>query len=162
MTEADRKADRLYPDRPYLGVLAVVRRDARFLLARRSIPPGIGKWGFPGGMQELGETVHEAARRELKEETGIDAEPLASITVLDAIRRDGEDRIKVHFALVCVLCEWRAGEGEPIEDAEAVGWFTPEEVARLECFPKVEEVLRLALAQPVVRRRSGGGAVQDQ
>lgn len=140
----NRKADRLYPDRPYLGVLAVVRRGARFLLARRSVPPGIGRWGFPGGMQELGETCFEGARRELKEETGIDAEPVAILTVLDAIRRDEDGRVKVHFALVCVLLDWRAGEGEPIEDAEEVGWFTREEIARLDTFPKVEEVLNAA------------------
>jgi ADP-ribose pyrophosphatase YjhB (NUDIX family) len=144
---SDRKEDRLYPDRPFVGVLAVVRRGARFLLARRSIPPGIGKWGFPGGMQELGETVNEATRRELMEETGIDAEPIASLTVLDAIRRDDDGRVKVHFALVCVLCQWRSGEGEPIEDAEAVGWFGAEEIAALDCFPKVEEVLGLAVAR---------------
>ncbi len=97
-----------------MGVLAVVRRGARILLAQRSVPPGIGKWGFPGGMLELGETVHEGAARELREETGIIAEPMATLTVLDSIRRDEAGRVKVHFALAAVLMEWRAGEGEPI------------------------------------------------
>jgi 8-oxo-dGTP diphosphatase len=137
--------DRLYPDRPFVGCLAVVRRDSRILLARRSVPPGVGRWGFPGGMQELGETVHRCAERELLEETGIIAEPVATLGVLDTIRRDDADRVKVHFALVVVLLEWRSGEGEPIEDATALGWFTPAQAAVLDRFPRVEELMAQAL-----------------
>jgi 8-oxo-dGTP diphosphatase len=137
--------DRLYPDRPFVGCLAVVRRDSRILLARRSVPPGVGRWGFPGGMQELGETVHRCAERELLEETGIIAEPVATLGVLDTIRRDEADRVKVHFALVVVLLEWRSGEGEPIEDASALGWFTPAQAAALDRFPRVEELMAQAL-----------------
>jgi 8-oxo-dGTP diphosphatase len=138
--------DRLYPDRPFVGCLAVVRRDSRILLARRSVPPGVGRWGFPGGMQELGETVHRCAERELLEETGIIAEPVATLGVLDTIRRDDADRVKVHFALVVVLLEWRSGEGEPIEDATALGWFTPAQAAALDRFARVEELMAQALA----------------
>jgi 8-oxo-dGTP diphosphatase len=137
--------NRLYPDRPFVGCLAVVRRDSRILLARRSVPPGVGRWGFPGGMQELGETVHRCAERELLEETGIIAEPVATLGVLDTIRRDDADRVKVHFALVVVLLEWRSGEGEPIEDATALGWFTPAQAAALDRFPRVEELMAQAL-----------------
>jgi 8-oxo-dGTP diphosphatase len=137
--------DRLYPDRPFVGCLAVVRRDSRILLARRSVPPGVGRWGFPGGMQELGETVHRCAERELLEETGIAAAPVATLTVLDTIRRDDHDRVKVHFALVAVLLDWLSGEGEPIEDATALGWFTPTEAMLLDRFPRVDELMALAL-----------------
>ena len=91
------RGDRLYPDRPIVGCLAVVRRGNRVLLAQRSVPPGIGRWGFPGGMQELGETVHACAQRELKEETGIAADPVATLKVIDRIGHDeagpGEERI---------------------------------------------------------------------
>jgi 8-oxo-dGTP diphosphatase len=139
---------RLYPDRPFVGCLAVVRRGSRILLAQRSVPPGVGRWGFPGGMQELGETVHACAERELLEETGIVAEPVATLSVLDTIRRDDNDRVKVHFALIAVLLEWRSGEGEPIEDATALGWFTPAEVAGLDRFQRVDDLMTLALAAP--------------
>jgi 8-oxo-dGTP diphosphatase len=140
-----KRGDRFYPERPIVGCLAVTRRGDRILLAQRSVPPGIGRWGFPGGMQELGETVHACARRELREETGIDAEPVGTLTVLDSIRHDEAGRVKVHFALVAVLLDWRAGEGEPIEDATALGWFTREEVRALELFPNVEELMKRAL-----------------
>jgi 8-oxo-dGTP diphosphatase len=138
-------ADRLYPDRPIVGCLAVVRRGDRVLLAQRSVPPGIGRWGFPGGMQELGETVQACAERELLEETGIGAEPVATLTVLDSIRHDEAGRVKVHFALIAVLLDWRAGDGEPLEDATALGWFTRDEARALELFPNVEELMEKAL-----------------
>jgi len=139
------RSERLYPDRPILGCLAVVRRSGRVLLAQRSVPPSVGKWGFPGGMQELGETVFGCAQRELREETGIEAEPIETLTVLDAIRRDEAGRVLVHYALVCVLLDWRAGEGEPIEDALALGWFTIEEAEALDTFPNAVPVMRMAL-----------------
>jgi 8-oxo-dGTP diphosphatase len=137
--------DRLYPDRPIIGCLAVVRRGDRILLAQRSVPPGIGRWGFPGGMQELGETVQACAQRELLEETGINADPVATLTVLDSIRHDEEGRVKVHFALIAVLLDWRAGDGEPLEDATALGWFTRDKARALELFPNVEELMEKAL-----------------
>jgi 8-oxo-dGTP diphosphatase len=140
------RSERFYPDRPILGCLAVARRGSRVLLAQRSVPPNVGKWGFPGGMQELGETVFEGARRELREETGIEAEPQSVLTVLDAIRRDDAGRVHVHYALVCVLLEWRVGEGEPIEDALAVRWVTLDEALALDTFPDAVPVMRLALA----------------
>ena len=141
-------ADRLYPERPIVGCLAVVRRGDRILLAQRSVRPGIGRWGFPGGMQELGETVFQCARRELKEETGIDADPVAVLDVLDSLRHDEGGKVKVHFALIAVLLEWRAGEGEPIEDASALGWCTRDEARALDLFPNVEALIAKALEFP--------------
>ena len=143
------RGDRLYPDRPILGCLAVVRRGGRVLLAQRSVPPGVGQWGFPGGLVELGETVHECAARELREETGITADPVATLKVIDRIGHDEAGKVKTHFTLVAVLLEWRAGEGKPIEDATALGWFTPDEArARdLEFFPHALELMEAALAR---------------
>ncbi len=143
------RGDRLYPDRPILGCLAVVRRGSRVLLAQRSVPPGVGQWGFPGGLVELGETVHECAARELREETGITADPVATLKVIDRIGHDEAGKVKTHFTLVAVLLEWRAGEGKPIEDATALGWFTPDEArARdLEFFPHALELMEAALAR---------------
>lgn len=138
------KPGRLYPERPIVGCLAVARRDDRALLAQRSLPPGVGKWGFPGGAQELGETVFECARRELMEETGVAADPARVLTVIEAIRQDERGKVMTHFTLVCVLLDWRTGEGKPLHDALQVKWLTPDEAERLDTFPDTVPILRLA------------------
>jgi ADP-ribose pyrophosphatase YjhB (NUDIX family) len=137
---------RAYPSAPRVGVLAVVRRGERLLLVRRRNPPDAGKWGFPGGAQELGETVAEAARRELAEETGIDAAPRGIIDVIDAVTRDDAGEVQFHFTLVAVLMAWRAGEGVAADDAEAVAWVTRQEIEKLRCSDRVGAVAAKALA----------------
>src|SRR5258708_32050487 len=115
---------RHYPDRPFVGVLGIVRRVGRVLLVQRARPPRNGKWGFPGGVQELGETVFEAVLRELAEETRMVVEPIATLTALDVIDRDPDGPVRTHYALIAVLAEWRQGEGTIDEDALDFGWFT--------------------------------------
>ena len=88
------KEGRRYPDRPIVGVLAVVLRGERVLVVRRANPPMPGRWGFPGGVLELGETVAQGAMRELHEETGVIAEAIGPLTVIDTIDRDNEGRVR--------------------------------------------------------------------
>src|ERR1700751_5717952 len=70
-----RRAARRYPERPIVGVLVVVLRpmgqETQALIVQRKQQPNAGRWGFPGGVLELGETVFQGAMRELLEETGI-------------------------------------------------------------------------------------------
>src|SRR5215211_1074288 len=89
-----RRAARRYPDRPIVAVLAVVLRGEQVLIVQRAQQPNAGRWGFPGGVLELGETVGEGAMRELLEETGILAEPAGVLNVNDAITRDEESRMQ--------------------------------------------------------------------
>ena len=113
---------------PGVGVLAVVWHRDRILLVRRRRPPQAGHWGFPGGHIRPGETLREAARRELREETGIDAEPGEPFTALDLIDRDGDGGIRHHYALIAVTLRYLAGRPIPADDADAADWF---EAARL-------------------------------
>ena len=139
-----------YPNRPFAAALAICRKpDGRMLLAQRAKGPStaVGRWGFPGGMHELGETILTAAQRELKEETGIDAMPRRVIDAFDVIGKDPDGRIRAHYVLVCVVLDWVAGEGAPIEDASAVGWYTVDEaLARLELLPDTLRLMKAALA----------------
>src|SRR5713101_3073212 len=121
-------ANRRYPERPIVGVLAVVLRGERALVVRRGNQPLSGRWGFPGGVLELGETVAEGAMRELAEETGVVAEPAGVLTVIDALERDDEGRVRYHYTLVAVLGTWRSGEGVAGDDAEAVAWLSRDEI----------------------------------
>ena len=145
---ADRYQDRRYPQRPIVAVLAVVLRGERALIVERANPPNKGRWGFPGGVLELGETIAEGAMRELREETGILAEPTGILTVLDAIDRDEEGRVRYHYALVAVPAIWQAGEGVAGDDAAAVAWLSREEIlARgLWTAPALVPLIDLALA----------------
>jgi 8-oxo-dGTP diphosphatase len=126
-----------YPTQPIVGILAMVRRGDRFLLVRRGKPPNQGRWGFPGGVQELGETVVEAALRELAEETGVEAGSPRIFTALDAIDRDEDGRLRYHYTLIVVLFDWLSGEGEAADDAEALGWFRLEDVETVPALPAV-------------------------
>jgi 8-oxo-dGTP diphosphatase len=122
------KEGRRYPDRPIVGVLAVVLRGERALVVRRANPPMPGRWGFPGGVLELGETVAQGAMRELLEETGVVAEATEPLTVIDTIDRDHEGRVRYHYTLVAVVGRWQSGEGVAGDDADEVAWMTRAEI----------------------------------
>src|SRR6266581_6402616 len=123
-----RRAARRYPDRPIVAVLAVVLRQTRALIVQRAQQPNQGRWGFPGGVLELGETVAEGAMRELLEETGVVAEPAGWLNVHDAVSRDTEGRVQFHYVLIAVRGLWRSGEGEAADDAAATAWVSREEI----------------------------------
>jgi ADP-ribose pyrophosphatase YjhB (NUDIX family) len=148
-----RRAARRYPDRPIIAVLAVVVRgagpDSRALIVQRAQQPNAGRWGFPGGVLELGETVAEGAMRELAEETGIVAEPAGVLNVHDAVSRDAEGRVQFHYVLIAVRGIWRSGEGEPADDAAATAWASREEILAglYPTFPTLLPLFELALTQ---------------
>lgn len=132
------------PDRlPIAAAIAVVLRGERLLLVRRSHKPDAGRWGFPGGKIEPGETVAAAALRELAEETGVAADAVEVLTAVDVIRRERETLH--HYVLVAVLCLWRRGEGVASSDAHETGWFDLAAIAALDTSPDVERVAKLAL-----------------
>ena len=146
MSDHKREARR-YPERPIVGVLAVVLRGDTALVVRRANPPMAGRWGFPGGVLELGETVAEGAMRELLEETGVIAEAIGPLTVIDTIDRDEAGRVRFHYALVAVRGRWVSGEGVAADDAEEVAWLSRADiVARdLPVAPALLSLIDLAL-----------------
>ena len=144
-----RREARRYPERPIVGVLAVVIREDRVLVVRRANPPMSGRWGFPGGVLELGETVAQGAMRELAEETGVTAEAAGPLTVIDTIDRDEEGRVRYHYTLVAVIGTWQSGEGVAGDDADEVAWLTRDEIVEqgLPTAPALLPLIDLALAR---------------
>ena len=136
-----------YPDRPIVGVLAVVLRAGRVLLVQRVRGSFVGRWGFPGGLQELGETIVAAALRELDEETGITAVARAGLPAFDVIVPDDAGRIEHHWTLVPVVCAWESGEVRASDEVVAWRWLAPDEMpgAGIDLLPDVERLARLAL-----------------
>jgi ADP-ribose pyrophosphatase YjhB (NUDIX family) len=133
---------RLYPDRPVCGVGAVVWRDGQVLLVRRANPPRRGEWSLPGGAQEIGETVFEAARREVREETGLTIEVLGLVDVVDSIHRDEDGRVRYHYTLADVFARAAGGGEAAAGDALEVAWFDLDGLPAM--WPETERIIRLA------------------
>jgi ADP-ribose pyrophosphatase YjhB (NUDIX family) len=113
---------REYPDRPIVGVGAVIVDGDRVLLVRRANPPLQGEWSVPGGAVEIGETLEAAAQRELLEETGLQIEVGPIVEVLDRIRLDPDGRARYHFVLVDFVCKPNGGALACASDAQDAMW----------------------------------------
>ena len=135
---------REYPEHPRVGVGAIVWRGDDVLLIRRASPPRAGQWSLPGGGQELGETVADAAIREVFEETGMSIRVMDVVTVVDLIERDPDGRVRFHYVLVDVNAEWLASEPAAASDALDVGWWRLEQLDGLGLWNKTREVIQLA------------------
>lgn len=141
---AGEAVDRLYPARPLVGVGAVVFRGDAVLLVRRATPPRVGQWSLPGGLQEVGETAFAAARREVLEETGVYADILGLVDVVDAIDRDAGGRVRTHYTLVDVYGRWRSGEPCAASDAAEAAWMPLGAIGGLGMWPETGRIIRLA------------------
>ncbi|WP_414471808.1 NUDIX hydrolase [Microvirga sp. M2] len=123
--------DRLYPTRPILAASVAVIRDGRILLAARGKPPGEGLYSLPGGMVEAGETLAEAALRELHEEVGVEAEVMGLLTPVEFIERDGRGHIKHHVVIAPHAARWVSGEPQTGPEAKDIRWITERDIADL-------------------------------
>jgi 8-oxo-dGTP diphosphatase len=146
---------REYPEHPLVGVGGVVIHRDRVLLIRRGTEPLKGEWSIPGGMLELGEELGAAVQRELKEETGVDVEPLERILVFDRIMRDGE-RVKYHYVIVDYLCSRKGGRLRPASDVVDARWVRREDLPEYHLTEMATQVIHEAFE--AMRRRSKGGA----
>lgn len=128
---------------PRLGISACVWRDGRVLIAERSKPPFEGVWSLPGGHVEWGEALRDAARRELREETGVEAELTMLLDVAEVIHRNGAE-VTAHYAIVCFGGRWRSGEAQAGDDALAVRWAMPEELGSVRMTSGTLEIILAA------------------
>lgn len=135
------------PATPVLAALGVVAQGGEVLLVRRRSEPDAGLWGFPGGHVDLGETVGEAACREIREETTLHTRPGPILAGLDIITRDGNGDIAYHFHLVAVLCTYLSGTPEGRDDVHEAAWIPAGDVLdrRLPLSADVDTVLRRAM-----------------
>ena len=137
---------REYPDRPYVGVGVIVFRDQEVLLIKRNKEPNKGQWSIPGGKQIIGETVADAAKRELLEETGVKVDQLLLVDVVDTIIPDVEGKIKYHYTLVDYMGEWLSGEPRPGDDAQEVRWVCLKEIDSFSLLEKTTNIIHKAFA----------------
>src|SRR3989304_1345977 len=105
-----------FPESPVPAAGAIVFRDGAILLVKRGAEPNAGRWSLPGGLVEVGETVESAVIRETMEETHIRVRPLRVFDVAAFIRVE-TGRVRWHYVLIDMLCEYQGGEPFPDTDA---------------------------------------------
>jgi 8-oxo-dGTP diphosphatase len=113
--------EREFPIAPLVGVGGVVVHENRVLLVQRGHEPMKGKWTIPGGLIDVGETLREAVIREVKEETGLDVEPIELVELLDRIHRE-EGRVRYHYVIADYLCRVEGGQLAASSDAADARW----------------------------------------
>jgi len=137
-----------YPERPIAGVGVVVFRNEEVLLVKRKKAPYKGQWSIPGGKQQLGETVTQAARRELMEETGVKVNELTLIDVIDIIVPDEEGKILYHYIVADYRAHWLSGECSPGDDAQDVQWFNLNKLGSISLLDKTIKIILKAAGKP--------------
>jgi len=122
---------------------AVVFNEDKVLLVLRGKPPAEKQWSIPGGCVELGETLQEAAEREITEETGIVIQAKKPIYTFDVIERDEDGKIRFHYVIVDLAADYVSGELKAGDDAVDVSWVSRKDLNNL----NVSNATRKLLAQ---------------
>jgi 8-oxo-dGTP diphosphatase len=136
---------RTYPTRPFLAVSAAILRDGQVLLVRRARPPADGLFSLPGGVVEVGETLTEGLKREVREETSLEIEPVALAGYREVVARDADDKVERHFVILPFAARWVSGEPLLNEELSEWRWVNPEEIAGLPTTPGLAAIVAAAL-----------------
>ncbi len=113
---------RRYPKLPMIGVGALIFKDDSILMAQRGKEPLKGGWSLPGGLLEVGEALKDGVRREVREETGLEVEPLGVFEIFERIMRDEQGAPEYHYVLIDYVCRVVGGDLRPGDDVCAVQW----------------------------------------
>jgi len=133
-----------YSSHPLPSTHALIIHAGRMLLVKRGRPPKVGCWGLPGGGVELGETVVEALRREVWEETGLTLTAAHYLGYADAIEHDEDGRVRYHYVILYFRGEVADTAINPGDDAAEARWVTLAEARQLPLTDAVERCLAWA------------------
>ncbi len=131
-----------YPRYPLVAVGAVVFKNNRVLLVRRGQAPSEDLWAIPGGSVEIGETLQQAAEREILEETGVKIRAGKPIYTFDVIDRDEDGKIRFHYVIVDLAADYVSGDPRAGDDAAEARWVSAHEVNGLEVSPPTLNLLK--------------------
>jgi len=135
-------ASGVYPTLPLVAVGAVVFNKDKVLLVLRAKPPAENHWTIPGGCVELGETLQEAAEREIREETGLTIQAGKPVYTFDVIEHDANGAILFHYVIVDLAADYVSGELRPGDDATDVCWASFKDVKRLKVSNATRKLLK--------------------
>jgi 8-oxo-dGTP diphosphatase len=125
-------------------VSAAIVRGGKVLVVRRARPPAHGLYTLPGGVVELGETLAQAVAREVREETGLDIEPVALAGFRETVVRDAAERVERHFVILCFAARCSAGEPVLNEELSEAHWLDQVELAALPTTPGLCDIVAAA------------------
>ncbi len=118
----------------YIGIgigAVIINKEGKLFLSKRGkkAQNERGKWEFPGGVVEFGETFEQAIKREIKEEFGIEIEPVDELAVFNHILKTEHQ----HWVGVALICKLKSGEPKILEPekCEQIGWFDIQEIEKL-------------------------------
>jgi len=131
-----------YPRRPFVAVGAVVFHRNCVLLVRRARPPAENIWAIPGGKVNLGESLQQAAEREILEETGLRVRAGSPIFTFDHLEIDRWGRVRYHYVIVDLEAEYLGGEIRPGDDAVEAGWIDATRLKGLSISRQTRRLLR--------------------
>lgn len=135
---------RTYPDRPFLAASAAIIRDGRVLIVRRARMPANGVYTLPGGVVEAGETLTQAVKREVREETGLLIEPVALAGFREVILRDSHNQVSRHFVILPFASRWLGGDLHLSDELDQAHWLQPADIAGLETTEGLAEIVATA------------------
>jgi 8-oxo-dGTP diphosphatase len=138
---------REYPAAPIVAVGVIIRQDDRIVLIRRAKEPATGRWTFPGGAIELGESLHGAARREVEEETGLLIDVGEVAAVVDNVVHDGAGRVQYHYVIVDYFAHPVGGSLQPGTDVSDARWVRLADLEGLDMTDKAGQLARQLLAE---------------
>jgi ADP-ribose pyrophosphatase YjhB (NUDIX family) len=117
----------------------------QLLLVKRGRPPAQGKWTVPGGGVELGETLAEAAARELREETGLSARLGPVVEILERVVHDAAGSVEYHYVILDFLGTDPRGVPAPGSDVSEVRWVKVADLSQYQTTDSLEPVIARAL-----------------
>jgi 8-oxo-dGTP diphosphatase len=133
---------------PKAAASIAVIRGSSVLLVERSKPPRAGLWSLPGGHIEAGEHAAAAALRELAEETGVSAELVGLVDILDVITHDDAGTLTAHFLLAVFCGRWVSGEPVAASDSRSARFVALDGLATYRLTPgagrMIERAARMA------------------
>jgi ADP-ribose pyrophosphatase len=126
------RTDPNYPAVPRVAVGALVIRSGAVLLVKRGKAPADGQWAIPGGSVELGETLQQAAEREILEETGIQIKAASPVYTFDFIERDQEGAVRFHYVIIDLAAAYLSGDIKAGDDADQAAWIPLADLERVD------------------------------